>query len=77
MDKEEARKEWEKLMSVRPSPKDTVTDEARSKASELFAALYPEFEEGDEVCAGMLLNHSSTVINCMAMAYQTILNEER
>lgn len=77
MNREEALAEWDKLMSVRPSPKESVTEEARNKAAELFAALYPEFEEADEVCADMLLSHNNTVINCMAMAYQTILNEER
>lgn len=70
-------KEWEKLMAVKPSPKDTVTKESRNKASALFRALYPEFEKGDEVCADMLLKHCDTVINAMAMAYQTILNEEQ
>lgn len=64
-------------MAVKPSPKETVTEEARSKAAELFAALYPEFEESDSVCADMLLNHHSTVIDCMAMAYQTVLNGEK
>lgn len=77
MNREEALKEWDKLMAVKnPVPKETVTEEARNKAAALFAALYPEFEKTDEVRADMLLKHHDTVINSMAIAYQTVLNEE-
>lgn len=63
-------------MAAKMSPKESITEEARSRAARLFAVLYPDFEESDSVRAGMLLDHHDTVINCMARAYQTILNAE-
>lgn len=77
MNRDEALAEWEKLLAVKPAPKDNVTPEAREKASALFAALYPEFEGSDEVSANMLLEHNETVVRCMAQAYQAVMNGEK
>lgn len=77
MNREEALAEWDKLLTVKPAPKDSITPEAKAKASALFAALYPEFEDSDEVSANMLLEHNETVVRCMAQAYQTLLNKEK
>jgi len=75
MTRDEALEEWDKLLTVKPAPKDSITPEAKARASALFAALYPEFEDSDEVSANMLLEHNETVVRVMAQAYQTLLNE--
>lgn len=77
MTRDEALEEWDKLLAVKPAPKDSITPEAKAKASALFAALYPEFEDSDEVSANMLLEHNETVIRCMAQAYQALMNKEQ
>lgn len=77
MNREEALAEWDKLLTVRPAPKDSITPEAKAKASALFAALYPEFEESDEVSANMLMEHNETVVRVMAQAYQALMNKEQ
>ena len=77
MTRNEALVEWDKLLAVRPAPKDAVTPKAKEKASALFAALYPDFEETDEVRANMLLEHNEVVLEAMSRAYQTVMNEEK
>lgn len=77
MTRDEALAEWDRLLTVRPAPKDGITPEAKAKASALFAALYPEFEDSDEVSANMLLEHNETVIRVMAQAYQAVMNKEQ
>lgn len=77
MNREEALAEWDRLLTVRPAPKDSITPEAKAKAAALFAALYPEFEESDEVSVNMLLEHNETVVRCMAQAYQALMNKEQ
>lgn len=77
MDREEALAEWDRLLAVKPAPKDSITPEAKAKASALFAALYPEFEDKDEVSANMLLEHNETVVRTMAQAYQALMNKEQ
>lgn len=77
MTRDEALAEWDSLLTVRPVSKDSITPEAEAKASVLFAALYPEFENSDEICANTLLEHSKTVIRVMAQAYQALMNKEQ
>lgn len=77
MTRDEALVEWDKLLAVKPAPKDTVTPKAKEKASALFAALYPDFEETDEVRANMLLEHNEVVLEAMSRAYQTVMNQEK
>lgn len=77
MTRDAALEEWDKLLTVKPAPKDSITPEAKAKASALFAALYPEFEGSDEVSANMLLEHNETVVRVMAQAYQTLMNKEQ
>lgn len=77
MTREEALAEWGRLMEVGVVPKDQVTPEAKAKASALFAALYPEFEDKDEISANMLMEHNETVVRAMAQAYQAKMNREK
>lgn len=77
MTRDEALAEWDRLMEVGVVPKDQVTPEAKEKAAALFAALYPEFEDKDEVSANMLMEHNETVIRTMAQAYQALMNKEQ
>ena len=77
MTRDEALAEWDSLLTVRPVSKDSITPEAEAKASVLFAALYPEFENSDEVCANMLLEHNETAIRVMAQAYQALIDKEQ
>ena len=77
MTRDEALAEWDRLLTIKPVSKDSITPEAEAKASVLFAALYPEFENSDEVCANMLLEHNETVVRVMAQAYQALMNKEQ
>ena len=77
MTRDEALVEWDRLMEAGVVPKDQITPEAKEKAAALFAALYPEFEDKDEVSANMLMEHIETVIRTMAQAYQALMNKEQ
>lgn len=76
MTKEEALKEWDRMMEVTPSTQEKVTPEATARAAKLFAAAYPIFEEKDEEMANLIINHSQTFIRPMARRFQTIIDEE-
>ena len=77
MTRDEALAEWDRLMEVGVVPKDQITPEAKEKASALFAALYPVFDEKDEISANMLMEHNETVVRVMAQAYQALMNKEQ
>lgn len=77
MTREEALAEWDRLMEVGVVSKDQVTPEAKEKAAALFAALYPTFEDKDEISANMLMEHNETVVRAMAQAYQAKMNREK
>lgn len=77
MTRDEALVEWDRLMEAGVVPKDQITPEAKEKAAALFAALYPVFEDKDEVSANMLMEHNETVIRTMAQAYQALMNKEQ
>lgn len=77
MTRDEALAEWDRLMEVGIVPKDQITSEAKEKAAALFAALYPEFEDRDEVIANMLMEHNETIVRVMAQSYQALMNKEQ
>lgn len=62
-------------MSVEKYTKSPTSKEAEEKASELFAALCPIFEETDPVRAKMLVDHCEVSIKAMARAYQTLMEK--
>ncbi len=77
MTREEALDEMDRITAAGIAPRDSVTQEAKTKAAALFAVLYPEFERRDEIEANILMEHSETVIRIMSQAYQAFMNKEK